>query len=925
MPKAPPQSASDAEAFYAGVFEVELQEIRARRQKRGLEPPATHASENGAMQPRCEFGLVGLALSGGGIRSATFNLGVLQGMAKIRNARSGMASAAEKETDTSPHALLPLFDYLSTVSGGGYIGSWLAGWIKNEGFGPVEEQLKGKPLSRRWETKETPESGPIQHLRDYSNYLTPTLGLLSADTWSAIATYSRNAFVNQLVIVPLAAALLLLPRLLAIFTPNAVESPEGVALGASTAVAVPAGCLTALAIWCASYGAGHKASWFGKRWLQTVVCIPLLVAAVLLLWIPLAPTEKNPAEIQPLAWLGAFVLLNIVAFLIYWPLNKSAGATHHPWQAVFMWCLSAVAAGLVGGLSMEMIFGEFGQSYIWQRVPWHLVAWGPPLALVLFVTALHLQLGLRGKYESDMSREWWASMVGWLLIFATVWGLVAGISIYGPLMFEFLHNWTKTQYALIGSWVFTTLGAILAGRSAKTGGLQATAWMDYVTKTLAPIAVIGFLFAVSIGLHAGLRLWTEPVGPLKDPCAVPNSTHSIGALDLGSHTVNVEISDGERPSTYCGIMVEYWSQLNAHGWEKILVLFGLSLVLGLVMGLAIDINQFSMQAFYRNRLVRCYLRAIRTQEPEPHPITDFDPDDDFPLADLTSEGEKYFGPYLLINTALNITDPTRLGWQERKALAFVLAPRYCGSNVTGYRPTQTYADSIKLGTALGISGAAFSTNMGYQSSRALAFFLSLFNVRLGWWIGNPIGTKYKHQGPRWGLFYLFAELFGRVNEDSEYVYLSDGGHFDNLGLYELIRRRCKYIVCCDAGEDSGFSFDDLGKAIRKIRADFGIDIEINLEMVRPLNNGGYSRWHHAIGTVRYDRVDENSPVGTLVYIKASLVGDEPADVLEYKSHHREFPHESTLDQFFSESQFEAYRALGEHTAREVFRYAQGAL
>jgi hypothetical protein len=215
--------------------------------------------------------------------------------------------------------------------------------------------------------------------------------------------------------------------------------------------------------------------------------------------------------------------------------------------------------------------------------------------------------------------------------------------------------------------------------------------------------------------------------------------------------------------------------------------------------------------------------------------------------------------------------------------------------------------------------------MGFHSSRALAFFLSLFNVRLGWWVGNPKGKYYRRQGPRWGLLYLLNELFGRLKENSQYIYLSDGGHFEDLALYELIRRRCKYIVCCDAGADPRFGFDDLGMAIRKIRADFGVDIEINLDLIKPQEGQRYSRRHVAIGTIRYDMMDENSPVGMLVYIKASLLGVEPADVLEYKAHHPDFPQETTFDQFFAESQFEAYRALGEHIGREVFRYAQHAL
>ncbi|TAJ23381.1 MAG: hypothetical protein EPO64_11335 [Nitrospirae bacterium] len=403
----------------------------------------------------------------------------------------------------------------------------------------------------------------------------------------------------------------------------------------------------------------------------------------------------------------------------------------------------------------------------------------------------------------------------------------------------------------------------------------------------------------------------------------------------GHQTVDVSFSEGKGELASCGIIREYWNKLTTPTLGQLSLLLGLCLLIGLGMGIAIDVNEFSMHAFYRNRLVRCYLRAIRKKDadpkPNPNPVSDLDPGDDPHLADLADpsidqkKGLPYLGPYLLINTALNLTDPRRLGWQERQAAPFILAPLYCGSNITGYRKTREYADNITLGTALAISGAAFTSNMGYHTNRALAFFLSIFNVRLGWWIGHPGREGYTRQGPRLGLPYLLVELFGRANEERRYIYLSDGGHFDNLGIYELIRRRCKYIVCSDAGEDPQSGFDDLGMVIRKVRADLGVDIEINLDMVRRQQDQPYSRWHHAIGTIRYDLVDESSPVGMLVYIKASLVGDEPADVLEYKAHHADFPHETTLDQFFSESQFEAYRKLGEPIGREVFRYAQQAL
>ena len=157
----------------------------------------------------------------------------------------------------------------------------------------------------------------------------------------------------------------------------------------------------------------------------------------------------------------------------------------------------------------------------------------------------------------------------------------------------------------------------------------------------------------------------------------------------------------------------------------------------------------------------------------------------------------------------------------------------------------------------------------------------------------------------------------------EWVYLSDGGHFENLGIYELVRRRCRFIIACDAGQDGAVTFGDLGNAIEKCRSDFGVDIEIDVSNIRPAPGGTTSEWHCAVGSIRYDRQNRQDVAGTLLYIKSSLTGDEPTDVLRYAAEHPAFPHESTSDQFFDESQFESYRALGYHIAHEVFGPAFG--
>ncbi len=152
--------------------------------------------------------------------------------------------------------------------------------------------------------------------------------------------------------------------------------------------------------------------------------------------------------------------------------------------------------------------------------------------------------------------------------------------------------------------------------------------------------------------------------------------------------------------------------------------------------------------------------------------------------------------------------------------------------------------------------------------------------------------------------------------------MSDGGHFENLGVYELIRRRCRHIVLCDAGADPELSFWDLGSLVRKCREDFGVRIEIDVSPLLKKSGSPHGRWHCAVGRIHYDDVDKKANPGTLFYVKPSLTGDEPSDVRNYVVDHPTFPHESTADQFFSESQFESYRALGQHIAMNVFRDVQ---
>jgi hypothetical protein len=351
-----------------------------------------------------------------------------------------------------------------------------------------------------------------------------------------------------------------------------------------------------------------------------------------------------------------------------------------------------------------------------------------------------------------------------------------------------------------------------------------------------------------------------------------------------------------------------------------------------------------MAALYGNRIVRAYLGSTRTTiERRPHAFTQFDPTDDIALADLGAGGPLEH----ILNGALNVSQPTEseLAWQERKSAPFVFSadscgrPEFRGVYPAKVWPTEKYAaeDGITLGRAIAISGAAASPNMGFHTSPLVAFVLTFFNIRLGAWLPNPImGVARKEQinlsdtgeqsksnqltkldqlmkkeEPE-SFVSLIRELTGRTKTAAEFIYVSDGGHFENLGLYEMVNRGCTRILVVDASCDPKYQYDDLERALRIIRADLGVTISFDRGLPRPKETGLASQ-HWAIGTIDYG----GNKFGRLIYIKPCLTGDEHPDVLAFAARSIRngipFPHHSTADQFFDEARFESYRALGYHS------------
>ena len=835
---------------------------------------------------------VGLAFSGGGIRSATFHLGVLQGLAE--------------------YGLLKQVDYLSTVSGGGYIGSWLERWIREQGIEKVESTLPGA-------AEEAPE---VNFLRDYSNYLTPRVGLLGADTWAAIALYLRNLLLNQTVLIAFLSGILVIPWIVsATFAYLEYGYYDGTKLLVFSIVAAVL-LIIAIAVGVlntSTCGGGEQRKFAQAKWVLVFVVVPLFAGAVLLsyaLW-------SYPAEWTLSFSMVAGVIVYTAGHLAGWTVARIANPGDPQRAPAFSNVLWALPAGIFAGYE---VYGLSFIVYRWKAAAdatmgaWHAVSWGTPLIVLAFLLAGTLHIGLAKFALRNEIQEWWARLGGWLLLWALFWCALFSLALFTPWIVKSALHYVWAKRAVAVAWaIHSGYGALLGwgkGTSGKSPGSPRTTESpvkEIVAKTAPLVFVTGLLILLA--------------------CAVESVAVAQGAVDLTTGKYQFDWFAGA---------------------------FTILIATSLFLSWRVDINRFSMNLLYRNRIIRCYLGASNPRR-QPQPFTGFDPTDDILLAsfvkqpqqqrgthsgssnEMTKTAQPYNGPYPILNATLDISHGGRLAWQERKAEAFMFTPHYCGYEFPEMRPeinrmekhsggayqeTGSWAfarGGISLGTAVSISGAAVSPNMGYHTYAPLAFLMTVFNVRLGVWLANPrySNDKYRQRpdgGPAFSLLYLINELLGTATDSSKYAYLSDGAHFENLALYELVRRECDFIIAGDAGEDPGPGFEDLVNAIRKCRTDLGAEIELNTAPFKISGSDGYATAHAVFGTIKYPSKKQ----GKLLYVKSSLTEKDPADVLAYKRTHGAFPHQSTADQWFDESQFESYRMLGRCSIQSIIPPAQDA-
>jgi MFS family permease len=1000
-------------AYTPSKWLLEQELSRRKANGTGNRPSWDAAAETDVYDAAAEQGLRGLCFSGGGIRSATFCLGVLQALAEANK--------------------LKTFDYLSTVSGGGYIHQWFASWIRNEPghLDKVEKLLK--PLPTPGSGARAPEQ--ITWLRRYSSYLTPQRGIFSVDTWTMIALWFRNTFLNQIVLFSFLILCLLVARSITFFFIFYRRGPVMLNRGALSwvigiAIIVAAGIFLGYLYRALASQSEHSTPFKPNRnALDDPGVVGLIVLPTFLLALFVALQAMGGVELPPLLGQSTSLLCALVvyAFLTF-TITFGGGAPATYWQLTEPCLKDSDKPGPVWGFRAAVsvaallcalaAFGLARYTYdasgpppstpayarqaapppegypsrpsrlynVAQRIadfltnhmstpapatklhqvvssdahplatldvelstsprlvrPLHPVTpqaifavFAPVVFFALQFLAVRLQLGLIGRYYTEERREWLSRLGGWSAIVSLLWIALSGIGLFGPILYYWLFT-TTTLHRVGGIAATLAVHAVtlFSGASSKSSGKPKSSGflgfsaLDLVGMVGAPICILILLVLCS------------------------------GLIDVSIDTICAALD--------ARCLSHYWILLPVLG---IAVLFA-------IFAARVDVNEFSMHGFYRNRLARCYLGATNPLR-SPDPFTGFDEHTEattqtgMRLSELLpvrfggqaeDETKIYDGPFPIFCATLNLSFGEDLAWQERKGASFAFTPLYSGYHVgwtaakgqdqattfNGFVPTREYAyqqKGIHLATVAAISGAALNPNMGYNTQPALSFLMTLFNVRLGWWLANPRKpaiwpADQRKPTPRLGLGALLSELFGLTDDRSKYVCLSDGGHFENLGLYELVRRRCRFIVICDAGADDGPTFEAIGLAIAKCRTDFGVEIDLNLEDLTPNPdakgyNEGCSRAHFVPGTIRYprppvkpksassDKPEDSEPKddgkqyeGVILFLKTSITGKETADILHHRLAFPDFPQDTTLNQWFSESQFESYRRLGQQIGKEA--------
>ena len=769
----------------------------------------------------------GLALSGGGIRSAAFSLGVMQALDKAK--------------------IFKLFDYLSTVSGGGYIGSSLTWWLLQYYSSRNQNGTDCDYFPFRIGTEDGEEI--LDYLRSNADYLRPRRGL---NFLSIIAVVMRAAIVS--IMVYLAFATLIVLGI--VFILENVPSFLSWVINSTN--------------WINS-SVDWLCTWFNDNWyftpsglLQVGVFLGFSVSLFALL------ASKQIAQIYK-------PILLILPFLFV-PFEETAG-----------WLSKLLGNGgdFEHKLSEQLIFIDL---YFWFLFIFASVAYS--------MATLYFQY--RQAKSSAYENKWSEIRYKTRVEMQEAFGRILHISVIILLM------------ALIAGLNVSFYGQLVSPKSPNY-----ILWVFLPSLTL----VLFCIFAITVWHIYNNTVTTEKQINQHIPmlcAALFIFAFFWGALVLATSTNHyIENQIIQKLNIENGLSI--FKAVFKSGYLLILVFLAFG------VGLFVNINYLGIHRMYRDRLMELFL-------PDKERIKERKWGLSIQAESTTIDfirKSPHKRPYHIVNTNVVLVDSTNGKYKTRGGDNFIFSALYCGSKATGWCRSKGYLKDkdpgFTLATVMAISGALANPNAGEKSvtrNRLVSFVMTILGLRLGHWAPHPdpriassvLPPNYLYPGISSGL------IFGNLTENSPIIDLTDGGHFENLGLYELFRRKLKYIVVCDGSADSNFNFSGLAVALNRAQIDFGVrisfsDSKFDLKQLLPRSdhseniNFGQSLAvkGFAIADIFYKDV---GLTGKLVYIKPTLIPNLPAEICSYKARHLKFPHESTSDQFFNEEQFEAYRKLG---------------
>jgi choline dehydrogenase-like flavoprotein len=846
--------------------------------------------------------IVGLALSGGGIRSATFGLGVLQAMARKGRLRD--------------------VDLMSSVSGGSYIGSFV-GRLFTRLAGSVAD-----PSGRVEEILSSSTSPQIWWLRRYANYIG---GEGRTDFLNNLGVIWRNLLSVYLVLGTLFLALFTGLRWLTL-------DSEPLRLGG----------------WLLS-------PWW---WLPPAVLALWVLPSGLGFW--LAARPRSTASISAQALLGWLALLTAAVSALALPGGLPYGAAGIGllllawlWQEAVHWNMPGRSADELRADQerTRAAARAAGDAQAETRTP-------PPHAsedsrAVMVRNRLSQALG-SGLLFLLLTLVWVAidslafnALAGDMMM--PIGMTAVGIAALLPALRSLVQKAADPAKALIGKLSGALRSKVLAGLVAFTligfalfaldhlalyvfdprrdgDDYRLGIWVFWVS-LLASLAfgrALGFLNLSSLNAAYGARLGRTFLGASNDnrinarassePTDVRNAHPDD---DIAFHDYHPEQRGG--PLHLVGVCVN--ETVDAASGRETREDKGLSMCVG-PCGASVGVRYHALWAepvpLRLRKLRRFVYKLLGVEPPQPPPGS--------ALSALSAGSDPHTFHVL------------KDGDKE-------------AANV----------EPLRLSQWMAISGAAFTPGLGRSTSLPLALALGLFNVRLGYWwdSGIPAGSRPGRYPPPLSkaLQQLPARIFAtqstilsewraRFGGPSERLwYLSDGGHFENTGLYELVRRRAHLMIAVDAGQDEDYRFADLALLTRRIRLDFCAE----LDWLQPAPASGPGDWSHidaaaapdvlpawvkewlnpeaiarredisrdaalsvALGRIRYPR-DPRAETSWLVLIKGTVGGALPLDCRYFANANPDFPNTPTAQQFFSDEEWESYRVLGQVIGERAFR------